>query len=126
MGSLGYFSYFDNDDTMHSTPIMPELMFRLGKPSVLYGQADFCYGAENVMGAYTSRLGVGSGLGTSNGSRLLLGYAHSPHQPSPSMGFVSALLRMPGATGLTLEPYYATDLGRHNSLSLKLNYRIGR
>jgi phosphatidylglycerol:prolipoprotein diacylglycerol transferase len=126
LGSLGYYSYFGANDTKESTIVMPELMLRLGKPTVLYGQADFCYGAENAMGAYTSRLGLGSGLGLNNGSRLLAGYAHSPHQPTSSLGFVSALVNLPGKGGLSLEPYYATDLGRHNSLSLKLNYRLAR
>lgn len=126
LGQLGYFSYFGDGESRESTVLMPEVMVRLGKPSVLFGQADFCYGAENVLGAYTSRLGLGSGLGIGNGPQLLVGYAHSPHQPSPGMGFASALLRLPGRPGLSLEPYYATDLGRHNSFSLKLNYRINR
>ena len=43
-----------------------------------------------------------------------------------SLGFVSALLRLPSHPGLSLEPYFATDLGRHHSFSLKLNYRINR
>ena len=125
IGQLGYFSYFGDGESRASALLMPEVMVRLGKPSVLFGQADFCYGAENVLGAYTSRLGLGSGLGIGNGPQLLVGYAHSPHQPSPGMGFASALLRLPGRPGLSLEPYYATDLGRHNSFSLKLNYRLG-
>ena len=126
VGDLGYFSYFDDGNSQEGTWLMPEAMIRLGKPAVLYGQADFCYGAENVLGAYTTRFGLGSGLGSSNGPSLLVGYAHSPHQPTASLGFVSALLRLPGRPGLSLEPYYATDLGRHNSFSLKLNYRINR
>ena len=93
---------------------------------MLFGQADFCYGAENALGAYTTRLGLGSGLGFSKGPSLLAGYAHSPHQPTSNLGFVSAQLRMPGGKGLSLEPYYATDFGRHNSFSLKLNYRLNR
>jgi len=124
VGSLGYFSYFDDGNSQHSTWLMPEAMIRLGKPTVLYGQADFCYGAENAMGAYTTRFGVGSGLGISNGPTLMAGYAHSPHQPTSDLGFVSALLRVPGRSGLSLEPYYATDLGRHNSFSLKMHYQL--
>jgi phosphatidylglycerol:prolipoprotein diacylglycerol transferase len=126
MGSLGYFSYFGNTESQESTRIMPELMLRLGLPNGLFGQGDFCYGAENAMGSYTTRYGLGSNLGLSNGTSLLAGYAYSPHQPSPNMGFVRAQLYLPGRTGLSLEPYYATDLGRHNNLSLKVNYRIGR
>ncbi|WP_035566912.1 prolipoprotein diacylglyceryl transferase family protein [Hymenobacter sp. IS2118] len=126
MGQLGYFTYFDTDDTRSSTVVMPELMVRMGKPSVLYGQADLCYGAENAMGAYTSRLSLGSGLGSSNGSGLQVGYAHSPHSPTSSLGFVSALLLLPGKSGVSIEPYYATDLGRHNNFSMRLNYRLSR
>ncbi|MDB5267277.1 MAG: hypothetical protein JWP58_317, partial [Hymenobacter sp.] len=126
LGQLGYFSYFGDGESQGGTYVMPELMVRMGKPSIAFGQADFCYGAENVLGAYTSRLGVGSGLGIDNGPQLLVGYAHSPHNPTPSMGFASALLRLPSRPELSLEPYFATDLGRHNSFSLKLNYRISR
>ena len=126
MGSLGYFSYFDSGNSRKSTWLMPELMVRLGKPTVIFGQADLCYGAENAMGAYTSRLGLGSGLGISNGPSLLVGYAHSPHQPSSNLGFVSAMLRLPGHSGLSVEPYYATDLGQHNSFSLRVHYRLNR
>ncbi|GAB2873516.1 prolipoprotein diacylglyceryl transferase family protein [Hymenobacter ruber] len=126
MGQLGYFSYFGAGESQEGTYVMPELMLRMGKPSVAFGQADFCYGAENALGSYTSRLGLGSGLGITNGPQLLVGYAHSPHSPNPSMGFASALLRLPSRPALSLEPYFATDLGRHNSFSLKLNYRINR
>lgn len=125
IGSLGYFSYFGDGESRQSTPLMPEIMVQIGRPAGLFGQADFCYGAENALGGYTTRLGLGSELGFRNGPRLLAGYAYSPHHPTPSMGFASALLRLPGSTGFSLEPYYATDGGRHNNFSVKLNYRIG-
>jgi len=126
LGSLGYFSYFGDGESRNSTPIMPEIMIRIGKPSVLFGQADFCYGAENALGAYATRFGLGSRLGFQKGPRLLAGYAHSPNQPTPSLGFASAVLQLPGRFGFSLEPYYATDLGRHNSFNLKVNYRVNR
>jgi len=126
LGTLGYYSYFHNDNSKNAAFFMPEVMFRMGKPSVLYGQADFCYGAENTLGAYTTRFGLGSGLGMTKGPSLLVGYANSPHQPTSNLGFVSAVLRMPGGKGLSLEPYYATDFSRHNSFSLKMNYRFNR
>ncbi|QKG53039.1 hypothetical protein [Hymenobacter sp. BRD67] len=129
IGSLGYYSYFDNDHSRGSTWLMPELMLSLGNPRVLYSQADLCYGAENAMGAYTTRLALGSGLGQLGGSNLLAGFAHSPHQPTPSMAFVSARLRLPGGTGLSalgLEPYFATDFARHQIFSLKMSYRLAR
>ena len=129
VGSLGYFSYFDNGNARSTTFLMPELMLSLGNPRLLYGQADFCYGAENTLGAYTARIGLGSGLGQSSGTKLLVGYAHSPHYPSPSLAFVSASLRLPGSTGLgalSLEPYFATDLAKHTIFSLKASYRLSK
>lgn len=127
VGSLGYFSYFDDGNSQNTAFLMPELMLSLGNPRLLYGQADVCYGAENTLGAYTARAGLGSGLGQLNGSQLLVGYAHSPHYPSPNLAFVSASLRLPGTTGLSalsLEPYFATDLAKHNIFSLKASYRL--
>ncbi|HET9503236.1 MAG TPA: hypothetical protein VFO93_06825 [Hymenobacter sp.] len=129
MGSLGYFSYFDNGNARGTAFLMPELMLSLGNPRLLYGQADVCYGAENTLGAYTARAGLGSGLGQASGTTLLAGYAHSPHYPSPNLAFVSASLRLPSSTGLSalsLEPYFATDLARHNIFSLKASYRISK
>ncbi len=124
LGQLGYFSYFGGNESRESALLMPEFMLRVGHPERLFGQADFCYGAENALGAYTTRLGLGSGLGIHRGPQLLLGYAHSPHTPTPSMGFASAVLRLPAHPAFSLEPYVATDWGRHNSFSLKLNYQI--
>jgi prolipoprotein diacylglyceryltransferase len=129
VGSLGYFSYFDNGNARGTAFLMPELMLSLGNPRLLYAQTDLCYGAENALGAYTARVGLGSGLGHLGGSHLLAGYAHSPHNPSPNLAFVSASLRLPGGTGLSaisLEPYFATDLAKHNIFSLKASYRLGK
>jgi phosphatidylglycerol:prolipoprotein diacylglycerol transferase len=129
LGSLGYFSYFDSGNARGTTFLMPELMLSLGNPRLLYGQTDFCYGAENTLGAYTTRVSLGSGLGQVGGSTLLAGYAHSPHYPSPSLAFVSAHLRLPSGTGLSavsLEPYFATDFAKHNLFSLKASYRLGK
>lgn len=129
VGSLGYYSYFDDGNAKGSAFLMPELMLSLGNPRLLYGQADICYGAENTLGAYTGRLALGSGLGQVGGSQLLVGYARSPHQPSPHMAFASASLRLPSSTGLSalsLEPYFATDLAKHNIFSLKASYCLGK
>jgi hypothetical protein len=129
VGSLGYYSYFDDGNAKGSAFLMPELMLSLGNPRLLYGQADVCYGAENTLGAYTGRLALGSGLGQVGGSWLLAGYARSPHNPSPHMAFASASLRLPSSTGLSalsLEPYFATDLAKHNIFSLKASYRLGK
>jgi prolipoprotein diacylglyceryltransferase len=128
VGPLGYYSYYDKGDSRGTTWLMPELMVSLGNPRLLYGQADLCYGPENALGAYTGRVSLGSGLGQVGGSQLLVGYARSPHQPTPDMVFASANLRLPAGTGLSalsLEPYFATDFARHNIFSMKLHYRLG-
>ena len=129
LGDLGYYSYFDGGNSRKTTWLMPELMLRFGHPRLLYGQADLCYGAENALGAYTGRVGLGSGLGQARGSQVLVGYAHSPHRTSPNMAFVSATLRLPTGTGLSalsLEPYFATNFDQHQQFSLKVNYRLNR
>ncbi|MGI4736443.1 MAG: prolipoprotein diacylglyceryl transferase family protein [Janthinobacterium lividum] len=129
LGDLGHYSYFDGNNTASALSILPELMVSLGNPRLLYGQADFGYGAENALGACTSRLALGSGLGQANGSQLLAGLAHSAHTSNQNMGFVSATLRLPSGTGLSalsLEPYFAPDFARHNLFSLKMNYRLNR
>ncbi len=129
IGDLGHYSYFDQSNTTEANQLIPELMLSLGNARVLYAQADAGYGAENALGVYTSRVGLGSGLGQLNGSKLLVGYAHSPHYPSPSLAFISASLRAPSGTGLSalsLEPYFATDFARHNIFSLKASYRLGK
>jgi hypothetical protein len=129
LGSLGYFNYFDDGNARGTAFLMPELMLSLGNPRLLYGQADFCYGAKNALGAYTTRFALGSGLGQVGGSQLLAGYARSPHHPSPNLAFASASLRLPGGTGLSavsLEPYFATDFAKHNLFSLKASYRLGK
>lgn len=129
-GQLGYYSYFaDGGNSPEVNNFAPEAMLRLGLPRILYVQGDVGYGAENALGAYTSRLALGSGLGQLHGSRVLAGYAHSAHYPSPNLAFASANLRLPASAGLgalSVEPYFATDFDRHNIFSLKLHYQLGR
>jgi phosphatidylglycerol:prolipoprotein diacylglycerol transferase len=108
--------------------VLPELLVAYGNRRLLFGQGDLGYGAENALGNYTARLALGSGLGQRYGSTVLLGYAESYHYPSRNMGFVSANLRIPGhsaLSGLSLEPYFATDFDRHQQFSLKLHYQLG-
>ncbi|RZK52460.1 MAG: hypothetical protein EOO59_13680 [Hymenobacter sp.] len=128
LGDLGHYSYFGDGETGDGTLLMPEAMLRLGHPQLLFAQADAGYGAENALGAYTTRVALGSGLGQDNGSQLLVGYANSAHYPTPNLAFASANLRLPARTGLgavSVEPYLATDFNRHNVFSLKLHYRLG-
>ena len=128
VGSLGYYSYFDGGNARGTAWLMPEGMLSLGNPHLLYAQADAGYGPENALGAYTSRLALGSGLGQASGRQVLAGYAHSAHFPTRSLAFVSARLALPPGTGLgalSLEPYFATDFARHQLFSLKLHYQLG-
>ncbi|MDO7886697.1 prolipoprotein diacylglyceryl transferase family protein [Hymenobacter cheonanensis] len=128
-GSLGHYSYYTDTHSRDNNTFAPEGMLRVGFPRVAYLQGDVGYGAENALGAYTTRLALGSGLGQLHGSQLLVGYANSAHYPSPNLAFASANLRLPASTGLgalSLEPYFATDFDRHNIFSLKLHYQLGR
>ncbi|NML65198.1 prolipoprotein diacylglyceryl transferase [Hymenobacter sp. RP-2-7] len=126
LGDLGHYSYFVNDNSTQAAFFMPEGMLRVGNPQLLFAQADAGYGAENALGAYTTRLALGSGLGQAGGGQLLLGYANSAHYPTPSLAFASANLRLPaGLRAVSLEPYFATDFDRHNIFSMKLHYQLG-
>ena len=124
LGKLGYSS----DAIPNPTPLLPELMARYGRRQTLFGQFDLGYGAENALGSYATRLALGSGLGQRNGSTLLVGYASAYHYPGHNLAFVSANLRLPGhsaVSGLSVEPYFATNFDRHTLFSLKLNYLLG-
>lgn len=130
-GVLGKYTYFQEYNNTSAptteTNFAPEIMLRLGHPRLLFAQYDGGYGAENALGAYTTRVALGSGLGHSDGRQLLLGYANSAHYSSPDMAFASANLRLPaGLSAVSLEPYFATNFARHNSFSVKLHYQLGR
>jgi prolipoprotein diacylglyceryltransferase/opacity protein-like surface antigen len=131
MGQLGY-SIKGNSDDIRRLGLLPETMLAFSYGAKLFSQFDLGYGAENALGSYATRFGLG--LGRPLGGHLLAGVAVAyhdngdPNSPSFSLGFVSARLRLPGSTGLSafaLEPYFATNFDRHNMLSLKLSYRLG-
>jgi len=130
MGQLGY-SIKGNSDDIRRLNVLPEMMVAFGYGSKVFSQFDLGYGAENALGSYATRFGLG--LGQPLGSHLLAGLAVAYHDPGDTdsaelaMGFVSARLRLPASTGLSalaLEPYFATNFSRHNLLSLKLSYRL--
>jgi opacity protein-like surface antigen len=130
MGQLGY-SIKGNSDEIRQLNVLPEMMVALGYGRKVFGQFDLGYGAENALGNYAGRLGLG--LGRPSGGHLLAGLAVAYHDPGNTdsaeltMGFVSARLRLPASTGLSalaLEPYFATNFSQHNLLSLKLSYRL--
>jgi hypothetical protein len=125
-GDLGHYSYLRGYYAEDGNNFIPEAMLALGNPRIVYAQADAGYGAENVLGAYTYRFALGSGLGRHTGSNILLGYANSTHVPTPHLAFASANLRLPaGLSAVSLEPYFATDFDRHNIFSMKLHYQFG-
>jgi len=126
LGQLGRYSYFTESSNPSETYFAPEAMLRFGHPQLLFAQYDAGYGAENALGAYTTRVALGSGLGHHDGRQLLLGYANSTHYENPGMAFASANLRLPaGLSAVSLEPYFATDFDRHNIFSMKLHYQFG-
>ena len=126
VGNLGSFSYWgENNDSQFPNNFAPELMVRVGDKKGFFGQLDAGYGAENALGSYAFRTSLGLNLRDVR-SRVMGGVAFSTHKPTPYLGFVSAQLFLPGATGLGIEPHFATDLGQHNRFSLKLNYWFGQ
>ena len=132
IGQLGN-SIIDNSDDIRHINILPEVMAAFGYRRKLFGQISSGYGAENALGNYTGRFGLG--VGRPFGNNLLAGVAlpfnslNNAGSEGVSLGFVSASLRLPASTGLSalgLEPYFATNFNQHNQFSLKLSYRLGR
>jgi hypothetical protein len=124
---LGKLGHTQEDFKLFKEAFLPELMLAIGNRRLVYGQFDFAYGAENALANPAVRLALGSGLGQRYGSTVLVGYAQAYHYPSRNMGFLSANLRVPGhsaLSGLSLEPYFATDFSRHQQFSLKLHYQL--
>jgi phosphatidylglycerol:prolipoprotein diacylglycerol transferase len=130
LGQLGY-SIRGYSDNVRRLNVLPEAMIAFGYGRKVFGQFDLGYGAENALGNYATRFGLG--LGQPLGGHLLAGVAvayhdsDDPSSPGFGLGFVSARLRLPGSTGLSalaLEPYFATNFSRHNLFSLKLSYRL--
>ncbi|GAB3864733.1 hypothetical protein GCM10028824_02660 [Hymenobacter segetis] len=122
--------------------VMPDVQLWLGSRRWFYGQFDGGYGAGSI-GNYYSRLGLGSGFGSKRGGTLLAGLAFPslgsvPLNPNmaatlssaselPTMGFLSANIRLPAGTGFSafsLEPYFATDFDQQRLLSLRLHYQF--
>lgn len=112
----------ETSGTARSLQVLPELVFWTGVRHILYAHLDVGTGPL-ALGNYVTRLGLGSGLGASEGGHLLVGFAASNHTPQQSMGFLSAQINL-GRSGLLLEPYAATNFGRHYQLSGQLRYRI--
>jgi hypothetical protein len=104
--------------------VVPDLLFWWGKRRLFYGQAELGYGAA-LLGPYSLRLGAGSGLGSDTGSGLGAGLM----LPFANYGqvslqfYVNATINVPN-TGLSLEPYAASNFDHSHQISLRLHYRL--
>ncbi|MBH8571153.1 prolipoprotein diacylglyceryl transferase [Microvirga sp. STS02] len=123
LGRLRNTSTAAADTTLQTVWGAPDAQFWLGNRRVLFGQIDTGVGLL-ALGNHTSRFGLGTGLGMDDGRYLLAGMAVATHEAGYNMGFVSANVRL-AKTGLSIEPYAASDFGRHYQVNLRLNYRLG-
>ncbi|WBO85391.1 hypothetical protein [Hymenobacter yonginensis] len=122
MGHLANIAPENAEDSLRTEYVLPDASIWLGVRRTLFFQADYGNGLL-ALGNGTGRLALGSGLGSDWNRQLLAGVALSNHTPGLSMGFLSASFPV-GRTGLWLEPYGATDFGRHRQVSLRVQYRL--
>ncbi|OGX81238.1 prolipoprotein diacylglyceryl transferase family protein [Hymenobacter glacialis] len=122
VGRLRNTSTVSADSSVRTVWGAPDVQFWLGNRRTLFGQVDTGVGPL-ALGNYTSRFALGSGLGADDGRYLLAGLAIATHERSYSMGFLSANIRL-AKTGLSVEPYAASDFGRHHQVNLRINYQI--
>ena len=122
VGLLGHVSKTAADSSVQTAFLAPDARLWVGNRRILFGQVDTGTGLL-ALGNYTSRFGVGTGLGADDGRYVLAGMAVATHEPGYNMGFVSANLRLAN-TGLSLEPYVASDFDRHYQMNLRLHYQI--
>lgn len=122
MGKLAHVGT-DVGNGLKTIEAMPDAAIWLGVRRTLFGQADFGAGPLGL-GSPTGRIALGSGLGSDWNRYVLAGVARAEHTPKTTLGFISASFPL-GKTNLWLEPYGATNFGRHQQLSLRLQYRVG-
>ena len=122
LGKLFHPSSAAADSSLQTVSIAPDMLVWIGNRRVLFVQADTGVGSL-ALGNYTTRLGLGTGLGADNGRLLLAGLALATHEASYNMGFVSANFRLAN-TGVSIEPYAASDFDRHHRVSLRLHYQL--
>jgi len=123
---IGRLNASSNNDYFVPEPqvtVAPDLMVWWGKRSWIYGQAELGYGPA-LLGPYTLRLGAGSGLGSNKGGTLGGGFVipFIPGTPTAQV-YLSSTINVPN-TGISLEPYAATDFDHLHQISLRLHYRI--
>ncbi|MDQ2772012.1 MAG: hypothetical protein M3Y54_16110, partial [Bacteroidota bacterium] len=122
IGLLGHVSHTAADSSVEYSYLAPDARLWVGNRRVLFGQVDTGTGFM-ALGNYTSRFGLGTGLGADDGRYVLAGMAVATHEPGYNMGFISANLQLAN-TGVSLEPYVASDFDRHYQMNLRLHYQI--
>ncbi|WP_162549694.1 prolipoprotein diacylglyceryl transferase family protein [Hymenobacter nivis] len=126
------------DSVLQGTHFLPDVQLWVGNRQKFFVQADAGRGAGGL-GNYLYRVGLGSGLGTSNGSTVVAGLAFADPSSGAyytsdkygteravgsTLGFAAANIRLRGGS-FSLEPTAATNFGRRHQVSLRLHYRIG-
>ncbi|MCB2407968.1 prolipoprotein diacylglyceryl transferase family protein [Hymenobacter lucidus] len=122
VGELGHSAPKDATLNLRTVSFMPDVKLWIGVRRSLFGQIDVGTGPL-AMGNLTSRFALGSGLGSDWNHSVLGGVALSDHNTGSTMGFLSASFPL-GTTGLWLEPYAATNFGRHRQALFRLQYRL--
>ncbi|WP_375436454.1 prolipoprotein diacylglyceryl transferase [uncultured Hymenobacter sp.] len=122
LGKLANLGFSDLNSNLKTVEAQPDATIWLGVRRTLFAQADFGAGPLGL-GNPTGRIALGSGLGSNWNRQLLVGAALAEHAPNNAMGFVSASFPL-GKTHLWLEPYGATNFGRHQQVLLRLQYRV--
>jgi hypothetical protein len=110
------------DSSLQATWLAPDAQLWVGKRRVLFAQFDSGVGAL-AMGNYTSRFGLGSGMGVDDGRYLLAGLAIARNAPGYALGFLGASIPLFNS-GLSAEPYAATNFSQHHQLHLRLSYQL--
>ncbi|WP_165370408.1 prolipoprotein diacylglyceryl transferase family protein [Hymenobacter persicinus] len=122
LGELAHLAPSQGTSDFDRVRVLPDVKLWLGVRRLAFAQIDAGAGPL-ALGNYTSRFALGSGLGSDWRRSVLVGLAQSTHDPNPNMGFLSASFPL-GQSGLWVEPYGATDFGRHRQVSLRLQYRL--
>lgn len=110
------------DSSLLTTWLAPDTHLWVGRRRVLFAQFDSGVGML-ALGNYTSRFGLGTGLGIDDGRYLLAGMAVARHESGYTLGFLAANIPL-FKSGLTAEPYAATNFAHHHQLHFRLSYQL--
>ena len=124
IGSLLHQASVLADTALLPTRLAPDVQLWVGNRRTLFAQADAGVGTL-ALGNYTSRFGLGTGLGTDDGRYLLAGLAVARNAASYTMGFLGARVPL-FRSGLTAEPYAATNFSQHHQLHVRLSYQFAQ